>query len=406
MTPALVVLLILFLACLLGFTARFSSIACVLWILALETSPDEWLDRLIGEHETIIAVMKLYGLLLVAVLALRHGLRRDRYNPSLAFGAMFAIGLMHGLYPGLGLLASARGLVGSAAPFLFSFVRLQAPFIRAVKRAVVWGPLAAVAFGGVLAATGLDQMYSIAEGAIRLGGSGEPPFLAGFALTAIYAGLLEYQHEPRRGQALLVLVNFSIILLTGARMPLAIAVLFIGSVLLAQRRFLLLAAAGAAGALGVMFLSAMRFLRVADLARLGQAMNLSNRNIVWPYFESAIGASPWVGWGVGAGKVIIPYSSHLDSLLGTNAAHDEYLRIGAEGGLFGLALLIALFFLWARHNTAHMPGPQAWLMRLIFVCFALHAATDNTLIATTSSVLFLWVSAAFATPKEASKPPG
>jgi hypothetical protein len=42
-------------------------------------------------------------------------------------------------------------------------------------------------------------------------------------------------------------------------------------------------------------------------------------------------------------------------------------------------------------------------MRLIFLGFALHSATDNTLIATTSSVFFIWVSAVFATAPEPSK---
>jgi hypothetical protein len=35
-------------------------------------------------------------------------------------------------------------------------------------------------------------------------------------------------------------------------------------------------------------------------------------------------------------------------------------------------------------------------MRLVFLAFALHSATDNTLIATTSSLMFAWVSAVFA----------
>jgi hypothetical protein len=82
MLPSLVVLAAF---CLLGLTLRFPRMACVLWILALETSPDSWLDNLIGGHEAIIGVMKAFGLVLVAVLMLRFGARRDRYNPSFAF---------------------------------------------------------------------------------------------------------------------------------------------------------------------------------------------------------------------------------------------------------------------------------------------------------------------------------
>ena len=48
-----------------------------------------------------------------------------------------------------------------------------------------------------------------------------------------------------------------------------------------------------------MFLNNLTFLRVIDLAQLGEAANLSNRDLVWPYFQAAITASPLFGWGVG-----------------------------------------------------------------------------------------------------------
>jgi O-antigen ligase len=152
-----------------------------------------------------------------------------------------------------------------------------------------------------------------------------------------------------------------------------------------------------------MFLPFLTMFRVIDLVRLGEAANLSNRDLVWPYFQQAFAASPLFGWGVGAGKVIIPITSPLSALIGTNAAHDEYLRIGAEGGVLGLGVLLVLLWLWvARGSAALPPGPRT-LMRLIFLGFAIHSATDNTLIATTSSVFFLWVSAVFATAQEATK---
>jgi hypothetical protein len=44
-------------------------------------------------------------------------------------------------------------------------------------------------------------------------------------------------------------------------------------------------------------------------------------------------------------------------------------------------------------------------MRAVFIAFAVHSATDNTLIATTSSVFFIWVSAVFARAGEPVKAP-
>jgi O-antigen ligase len=389
--------------CVLGLTLRYPRAVLVLWVLAIETSPDQWLDQLIGGHETIVAVMKGCGVGLAVVLALLEGARGDRWNPAFAFVAMFLVGLVHGLYPGLSLLESVRSLLGSAGPFLFGFVVWRAELTAAVERACAWGPLSTIGVGAMLASLGLDHMYAIQQGALRLGGTGEAPFLAGFALIGVYAGLLRWVRLDCARVPWLVMVNFVVIVLTGARMPLALAALVIVAVLAMQRRLAALAGAGALAALTVMFLNALSFLRVIGLADHGEATALSNRDLVWPAFEGAIASSPIFGWGVGAGKVVIPITAALAQLIGTNAAHDEYLRLGAEGGLRGLALLLGLMLAWVRRGTSHLPGPERRVMWLVFAAFALHSATDNTMIATTSSVFFLWVAAVFANQGAAAK---
>ena len=382
----------------------FPAATAILWVVILETSPDAWLAQLTGGHETIIALIKASGLGLAAILAIRQGVRWDRFNPAFAFAAMFLIGLVHGLYPGLTPLASLRSLIGSAAPFLFSFVRLPPRLIAGVLRAVMWGPLCATAAGALLALAGLGHVYVLEQGTLRLCAAGEPAVLAGFALVGVYAALLESLPTPTLGKTLLVGANLLTILLTGARMPLLLAGVDILAVLLLQRRLLLLAAAGVLGGAAVLAAKALTFIRVVGLTELGEATNLSNRNLIWPYFEKAIIASPLFGWGLGAGKVIVPVTSLLEALLGTNAAHNEYLRIGAEGGLFGLSLLVVLLGFWVARGTSPMPPPQRWLMRLIFIGFALHSSTDNTLIATTGSVFFLWASCIFARAENGTTP--
>ncbi len=213
-----------------------------------------------------------------------------------------------------------------------------------------------------------------------------------------------FSRRPNRGDAALLAANLTLILLTGARAPLALALLLTLALLVIQRRLMLLAACGAAAALAVLFLHDLAFVRVIDLAQLGEAGSLSHRDLVWPYFAAAITTSPFVGWGVGAGKIILPLTSALSALIGTNAAHNEYLRIGAEGGIFGLVLLIGLILLWVLRGTAFLPRDQRWIIRLACLGFSLHSATDNTLIATTSSVFFIWMNTVFATAPEASKP--
>lgn len=43
-----------------------------------------------------------------------------------------------------------------------------------------------------------------------------------------------------------------------------------------------------------------------------------------------------------------------------------------------------------------MSRPERGVMLLVLLAFAIHSATDNTLIATTASLTFAWVSAVFA----------
>ena len=160
-----------------------------------------------------------------------------------------------------------------------------------------------VGFGAALAALGLGQMYDVEQGVLRLGASGEPPFLAGFALIGIYAGLMEWLARPRYAIGAALIVNFVIILATGARAPLFLAVLTIVAVMFLERRILLLAFGGAVAAACVVFSSWLGFIRVIGLSNLGEATNLSNRDIVWPFFQRAFAGSPLFGWGVGAGKV-------------------------------------------------------------------------------------------------------
>ncbi len=372
--------------------------ATALWIGMVECTPELWRS---GNHETLIGVEKSAGIALVLLLGLRFGWRRDRYNPGFAFAAMFLTGLAHGLYPGLTLLASLRSLIGSAAPFAFSFARTGTDFRRLVTRMAVLGPLINLLAGAILSLLHVHALYAMENGAFRLAGAGLPAFLGGFALIAIYAGLADIiRQETETGQTsltgyLLLGFNGVILLLSGARAPLALAALLVFGTFLLRRQFAALAAAGALAALAVIFAGQFGFIRAVSLVQGGQASNLSNRDLIWPNFEAAIAASPWFGWGVGAGKQIVP-DTGIATLLGTTAAHNEYLRIGSEGGAIGLALLVILLALWVVRGSRPLPAAQSWFMRLVFVAFAVHSATDNTLIATTSSVLFIWASAIFS----------
>jgi O-antigen ligase len=413
MTTILLALLYLTLAVWLA--AKFPVASLVVWLVTLETTPEFWLGALTaplagaGAQEAIIAGVKAAGLGLVLLTGVRFGWRADPWNPGFAFALMFATGLVHGLWPGLSLAESIRSAIGSAAPFAFSFVALPSEARRAITRAVIVGPALSVGFGLALQAAGLWQAYGFELGALRLAGAGQPAFLGGFALVGVYAGALAYARDGRRREIAWIAANMLILLLTGARAPLALgAAVALGAVLLLplplgagrHRKAALIAGLVMLGALVVPFAASLHIIRAVNLTELGEAAALSHRPLIWPPFVEAIRASPVVGWGVGAGKDIVPLASPLARLIGTNAAHDEYLRIAAEGGIAGLALLIISISLWAIRGTRSLPRPERMLARLVFLAFAVHSVTDNTLIATTSSAMFIWASALFADANE------
>lgn len=405
-TQPLLLLLGLGLAAAIAYARPVAAMAA--WLLVVETTPEMWLSDMIGHHELIIAVLKSVGLLIVALAALRNGARFDRFNPAYAFAAMFGAGLVHGFWPGLTMMASFRSLVGSAAPFAPGFLRLTPAMRRAIIRCVIIGPSFTVGYGAVLAAIGARALYGTQQGAVRLAASSDPAFLGGFAMIAIFAGLIEFLRAGRLRESGWIGVNFVILLASGARAPLALATAVTLATLLAipsphlpiARRIALLGAGGAALGVVVMAFSALHLIRVVDLIHLGEAGDLSNRNLIWPDFEAAIARSPFLGWGVGAGKVIVPLHSRLGRFLGTNAAHNEYLRISAEGGVIGAVLLFGLLWLWLRRGSAALPAGQRLVIRLVFLAFAVQSFTDNTLIATTSLAFFTWARAVFADADE------
>ena len=377
---------------------------CVLWLLLAGLTLEMTLADLVGQgaYQSTIAAVKLAELGLALLCVVRYGPAPDLFNPGLAFVAMFVAGLAHGLHPDLTAAASLRSLLGSVAPFAFAFSRLSPGWGRAIVRAAVWIPLLSVAGGAVLDVAGLRPLF-VDSGGQRLEGLGHPAFLAGVTLVAIYACLIELYREGELRWLLLLAGNFVILLLTGARAPLACGVVVTGltfgfvrsDAFPRQRRILPVLLLGCLLPLLAVLARDMPMVRLFNLLN-GEATNLSGRELLWPPFERAAAASPWFGWGVGAGNAIIPPDSELARLIQSWAAHNEYLRMAVEGGQLGRGLLIALLVLWVVQHTRRLERTDALIMRLVFAAFAVHAYTDNVLIATTACVFFPFATGVFA----------
>jgi len=378
--------------------------ASALWLLGVGCTLEMSLGDILGPafYQPIIALVKGTGLVLAAITVLRFGPRADRFNPGFAFLAMFAVGLTHGLYPGLTVTESLRSLIGSVAPYAFSFSRLSRAWARAIIRVTMLIPSFSVAAGALLDLAGIRPLF-VVSGGLRLGALSHPAFLGGFALTAIYACLVELYREGNRALIGLLAVNLLILVLTGARAPLLYGVMvtgitlgFVPSPAFSRReRTGLLLGALTLVPLALALAGSLTAFRLFNLLT-HNADGLSGREEIWAYFEHAAAGSPWVGWGVGAGNAVIPQTSRVVRIMHTWAAHNEYLRIAVEGGRIGEALLLALFILWAAAHIAPLPAPERAILRLVFLAFACHAITDNVLISTSASVLFTFVAAVFA----------
>ncbi|WP_428488347.1 O-antigen ligase family protein [Rhodopila sp.] len=394
-----------------GFLAyRQPTAFCVAWLLITSASLEMTLNDLVGTemYQLTIALVKGMEIALAALCALRYGLRGDAFSPIWAYLAMLATGLVHGLYPGLTTADSLRSLIGSAAPFAFCFCRLPPSWPRAMITATKWCPALVVLACVPLDLSGIRPLF-VDSGGARLAGLGHPAFLAGVCLPAIYACLIQLYRQGRRGDLWLLAGNLLILVLTGARAPLAYAVAVTGISLVSIRsavfpptqRLLLVLAAGAA--LPVLVLLAGNFseIRLFNVVA-NEAANLSGRDLLWPAFEAAAAKSPWFGWGIGAGNLVIPPSGQIAQTLHTWAAHNEYLRMQVEGGQLGRTLLIVLFASWILVHTRYLPAADRRIMRLVFVAFACHAFTDNVLISTPACVLFAFAIAVFARGEAAS----
>ncbi len=396
---------------------RHTAAASAAWLVIAGCSLEMTIGDLAGPgaFQATIAVVKAAGIGLAVVCVLRYGPRLDWFNPGLGFAAMFATGMAHGLHPGLAPDESLRSLVGSAAPYAFSWSRLSRGWAQAMIRATQWAPLASIAGGAVLDAAGVRPLF-VDWGGERLAALGHPAFLAGAALAAIYACLVEFYRDGRSRDLVLLGANGVILLLTGARAPLFYGAAVVGLTLAfvpapsvpRRARVLLLLAGAAALPVLAAFADSFAMLRLFNMLA-NDAGDLSGRGELWPLFERAAAEAPWFGWGVGAGNAVVPQDSDIVHLMHTWAAHNEYLRIAVEGGQVGRAVLIGLFVLWAASHTARLARYERIIMRLVFVAFACHACTDNVLISTSASVLFGFVAAVSARGRleaEAARIPG
>lgn len=346
------------------------------------------------------AVVKVIPFAIAAMLCLRYGFTRAINWPFLAFALVAAISLA--VLP-IGRVSTfgemVRSFVGSTAPFVLAFAAAPRAFWSALCKAVVFVPLISAVIGlGIAWPIGY---YDAFDHNWRFQGLHSPPFLAGFCVTAIFAATLEYLRGFRTRWLVLGGAALAVLLATQARAPTIAVVLFLVCVLAfsgrrifpAKRKLDLLMGGllPAVVVLGPILLFALDRFLGGD-----QFSQFSGRDIIWPYFLDAIQTRPLFGYGLGAGKLIVDPEDPQIRLLGSNAAHNEYLRLAVDAGIVGTAAIFMGIVAWVWGGTRSAHPTDRLVLRCALLAALVHSGFDNTLIASTAVIQFAWFTAALA----------
>ncbi len=349
------------------------------------------------------AVVKVIPFAIAAMLCLRYGFAPAINWPFLAFTLVAVVSLV--VLP-MGRVSTfgemVRSFIGSTAPFVLAFAAAPRPLWSALCKAVIVVPLISAAAGLVAWPAGIYEPFT---GTWRFQGLHSPPFLAGFCVTAIFAATLEYLRGFHTRWLVLGGAAMAVLLATQARAPIVAVALFLVLVFaFSDRRTFplkrkvdlamggLLPGALLLGPLVVIALD--RFLGGADYEQF------SGRDVIWPYFVDAIEARPLLGYGLGAGKLIVDPEDPQIRLIQSNAAHNEYLRLSGDAGIIGCAAIFLSIAAWVWAGTRRVLPTDRLVLRSALVAALLHSAFDNTLIASTAVIQFTWFAAALARARQ------
>ena len=247
----------------------------------------------------------------------------------------------------------------------------------AILRVTAWLPVACVVAGAVgLIATG-HRMFGAewATGTPRLQGSLIPAFLSGLSATGIVAGLILALEWRRLRYLSLAAADLVILILAGGRAALAVAVI-VAICLVAFSRAIhgrdkLVLLMGGIAALPVFGAIAIPF----ALKRLVTSTD-NGRNQMAAYLQTLVDRYSWTGIGFGHQYWQTP--KDIVVIVGSPAAHNDFLRLTVELGAIGAALFYLMMTAamlrgaW-RGGSFNVTALAAW------IGFLLLSHSDNAL---------------------------
>lgn len=382
------------------------AIGVVVWefpepaLIALYSTVPMGLENILGrDPSTIVSLQKTCMIGVCAILIVKRGFSGQFNGPALAITvAAFFSGMFGSVHGKIDLSSMMRALLGSIAPFVVIWIRPRQTTRNHLILAVALGPLLSVAFGIALNIFGIHALFGVDQyGIPRLQGTTIPAFMAFLAVAAVMASFTEYALSGEARWLLLTIAAALCVLASGTRIPIVCVVLFCLIVLLFGRgprfgvrrrgRLWLMALAGAT--LAALALGPALFARTFGRTGANAGLNTSGRDVLWPIYANAISRYPLFGQGIGTYRVLVDPEDV--KYQGTLAAHNEYLRIGADLGVVGLTLIIVGHVIWFHTQWRFLNKIERVVVVAFGISFACYSLTDNTMIAPITPNIYLWL---------------
>ncbi|ATN36126.1 hypothetical protein ACO34A_20220 [Rhizobium sp. ACO-34A] len=255
-------------------------------------------------------------------------------------------------------------------------------------------PVIMIVVGSLYQVAGIRPLFYVDFlGASRLQGTSIPAGLGTAGYLGAVAAMLGAAFLNKKVYLPLAFVNLIILVLSAARMPLALAVAICGYVyfIMVNRSFLMRAAS-----LGAVIPAAAGFVLLfgeSILTRFGSE-SLSGRDLIWEALRRVVDDYPYFGIGLGHQILVIP--GDVAFLAKTMAAHNEYLRLTVETGYVGATAVFALLAticlaIWLRPTTG-----RNFAFLLMCASFFVYCSTDNAISSTTTPLMLVLASFAFS----------
>jgi O-antigen ligase len=351
-----------------------------------------------GQATTVIALHKGAVIAIVALIIVRRGFSGQFNGPALAFVAGFLLTPLFGtLHPALNPAEMLRSLFGSIAPFVIIWARTGRRWHDPMILVAALSPTISVLAGVMLTITGHRLFGFDQHNVMRLQGAGIPAFLGYLGEIGTFAAFAEYARTGRPRWLWLTAFAYCSIVASGTRVPMATALIFCLIVLCFARgpnfgiqprlRLWVLGSFGAA-IMGVL-VGPTLLARTFGSGLTVRQVNFSGRDVIWPIFIAAIERHPLFGQGIGTGRFLAPEDQVR--YIGSNAVHNEYLRLSADMGLVGVGLFIIGHIAWLRRDWRVFTQVERTVLVAFGIAFALHCISDNTLIAPQAVILYAWL---------------